>query len=140
MVLSVLVGVNIGAPYKIIGRISESNKVINDLKESLDRTIVCFKPKINSANNNTNLTSDSVHSLNSKFTEHVCNIASNSFKKAKVNQKKYTPNNPWFNWQARLAKRELRKATKSTFNFPSSDFLRQNFYHERKTTKNSSQT
>ena len=43
--LITLVGVQIGAPYKIIGLTSESNKVVSALKDNFDRIIVRFKPR-----------------------------------------------------------------------------------------------
>ena len=80
--------------------------------------------------------SNHINNLNTGFVDHVCNLASTCFKKSKNNPQKSTKNNPWFNWHAKLAKRELRKATKATSDFPSSDFLRHNFYKVKKITKN----
>ena len=40
-----LLGVQIGAPYKITGLISESNSVLNALNDNLERIIVRLKPK-----------------------------------------------------------------------------------------------
>ena len=100
---------------------TESIQIIKSLNEMHD---VIIKGNLNDRK----YMQDSVKELNNNFTEHVCNIASTSFKQTKIITKKKKPNNPWFNWQARSAKRELRKATKSTSDFPTSDFLRQNFY------------
>ena len=46
-------------------------------------------------------------------------------------------NNPWFNHNCRTAKKELNKATRVTSKskFPSSDFLRKNFYKTKKSYK-----
>ena len=66
--------------------------------------------------------------VNDTFTEHIRTVASTSFKQTKVGAKKQQKNNPWFNWQARSAKRELRKATNVTSRFPSSDQIREEFY------------
>ena len=61
--------------------------------------------------------------------------ACRSFNKTKRNAKKNNNNNPWFNWQARIAKRETHKATNATSQFPSSGFLRDNFYKVKKSYK-----
>ena len=37
-------------------------------------------------------------------------------------------NKPWFNWQTRTGKRELRKATNTVSGYPDSSFLRYNFH------------
>ena len=37
-------------------------------------------------------------------------------------------NKPWFNWQTRTGKRELRKATNTASGYPDSSFLRDNYY------------
>ena len=37
-------------------------------------------------------------------------------------------NKPWFNWQTRTGKRELRKATNTVSGYPDSSFLRDNYY------------
>ena len=67
--------------------------------------------------------------FNDKFTDHIRNMATKCFKQTKPPPSKiFKPNNPWFNWKTRVAKRELRKATGATSNFPSSDFIRNNFY------------
>ena len=71
---------------------------------------------------------ESIKNINNKFAEHIRNLASESFKETKKKTKNKTNNNPWFNWHTKLAKRELRKATKATSEFPSSEFLRKNFY------------
>ena len=62
-------------------------------------------------------------------------MASNCFKQTKSVSRKNTSNNPWFNWQTRLAKRELKKATNATSKFPTSEFLRHNFYRVKKSYK-----
>ena len=69
-----------------------------------------------------------VRDINNKFTEHIRNLATSSFKQTKVGIKKKHKNNPWFNWQARLAKCELRKSAKITSDFPTSDVIRDHFY------------
>ena len=78
---------------------------------------------------NSTLISKAIKEINNKFTEHIRENASNSFKQTKPKpQNKHSKNNPWFNWQTRLAKRLLRNATQSTSTFPTSDFIRDNFY------------
>ena len=84
--------------------------------------------RINSGNSNQASPSDKIKDINDKFTEHIRSMASECFKESKNISKKKKNNNPWFNWQARIAKRELKKATKATSEFPSNDFIRQNFY------------
>ena len=76
-----------------------------------------------------------VKDINDNFTQHVQHIAAESFKKTKIRPQKNKNNNPWFNWQARIAKRETRKAANATSQFPSSDFLRENFYKVKKSYK-----
>ena len=44
--LIVLVGAHIGAPYTVIGLISESNNIRRDLNESFDLIIVLLSPKM----------------------------------------------------------------------------------------------
>ena len=41
------VGVQIGAPYRTMGLIRESNRVVRALKESFERFTVLFRPKMN---------------------------------------------------------------------------------------------
>ena len=100
------------ASQKILLSLNECITSIENLKVDEDKKLIF----------------QSVNDLNNKFTEHIHNLSSSSFKKTKNNTKKNKSNNPWFNWQARQAKKELRKATKVTSEFPSSDFLRENFY------------
>ena len=83
----------------------------------------------NSDNLNTLSITHSVNELNNKFSEHIRNIASTSFKQTKNNpKKKKKANNPWFNLQSRLAKRELKKATKVASEFPTIDNIRRHYY------------
>ena len=77
-------------------------------------------------NNENNI--DLIQHANEKFSQHIRDLASGCFKQTKNNTKKKQSNNPWFNWQTRLAKRELRKAAKATSDFPTSDFIRKEFY------------
>ena len=44
------------------------------------------------------------------------------------NNKKRQSNKPWFNWQTRLGKRELRKATTAASEHTTNSFIRENFY------------
>ena len=71
----------------------------------------------------------SIKDINNKFTEHIKSLASTAFKQTKTNSnKKQTNNNPWFNWQTRLGKRELRNSTNIASKFPTSDLIRENYY------------
>ena len=70
----------------------------------------------------------SVKTINDKITEHLRGMASQCFKTTRHKENKFKQNKPWFNWQTRLAKRGLRNATNSTDNFPTSNFLRENYY------------
>ena len=70
----------------------------------------------------------SIKTINNQITQHLRKLASQCFKTTKPKDNKFKQNKPWFNWHTRKAKRELRKATDSTDNFPSSEFLRRNFY------------
>lgn len=83
-------------------------------------------------NHNTNI-AKTVKDINSKFTEHIRNLATSSFKQTKIQANKKSKNKPWFNWQARMAKRELRKTTNTTSEFPNSDLIRENFYRVKGT-------
>ena len=78
---------------------------------------------------------ESVTSINNNFAKHLHELATECFKQTKNKSKKKQSNNPWFNWQARCAKRELKKATRATSKFPSSSFLRENFYKVKKSYK-----
>jgi len=71
-----------------------------------------------------------ISEINKKFVSHLQNISSQCFRKTKNknDQKSFKSNNPWFNWQVRVAKREVNKAVRLTAHFPSHDFIRQNFY------------
>ena len=98
------------------------NTLLNLKKEILtikDKTAVNYGMNI----------SKSIKEINNKFTEHIRDKASNCFKQTKPkSQNKHSNNNPWYNWQTRLAKRLLRSATESISSFPTSVFLRENFY------------
>ena len=91
---------------------------------------LCIDNLEESSKNNQQLLAKIINEVNNKFTEYLCTIASLNFKETKTNNsnKKPNGNNPWFNWKTRHAKREMRKATKTTSDFPTSDFLRENFY------------
>ena len=79
-------------------------------------------------NTDHDLISKTINRTNEKFAEHIQKMATSCFKQTKKNPRKKTGNNPWFNWQTRIAKKELRKATKATSDFPTSNFIRENFY------------
>ena len=101
---------------------NSSKEVLNNLQSKIDEI------NTTETHNSDSLTA-SINSINNLFTEHLQNLATSCFKKTKPQcRKSLKSNNPWFNWQARLAKRELRKATSTTDSFPSSDFIRSNFY------------
>ena len=73
--------------------------------------------------------SQSLKTINEKFTKHIRENAAKAFDETKdKSQNKHTNNKPWFNWQTRQGKRLLRNATQSTSSFPTSEFLRENFY------------
>ena len=82
---------------------------------------------------------DSVVELNDKYVKYLHSMASECFKstnhKNKNTSTKMQKNNPWFNWQCRLGKRELRRAANATNKFPNSEFLRQNYYKVKKSYK-----
>ena len=99
---------------------SEASKItLHSLNTSLGTL-----PKSNPSDN-----IKTVRDINDKFTEHIRNLATFSFKQTKVGKKKtHDKNNPWFGWQARLAKCEFRKSTKIISEFPTCDVIRENFY------------
>ncbi len=80
-----------------------------------------------------------IRQINDRFTEHIRDMASKCFKKTKPPKDGMNSNKPWFNWRTRSAKREFRKATDSTNKFPSSDFLRKNFYRVKHSYKKNCQ-
>ena len=105
-----------------------STHTLLSLNKSLDKIVDIDIP-------GNKVTIQSIKEINEAFTEHIRNIASKCFKQTKnVSQNKIN-NNPWFNWQTRLAKRELRKAANATSKFPTSEFLRHNFYKVKKSYK-----
>ena len=69
-----------------------------------------------------------VNELNDKLTEHLRSVASSCFRQTKHLNKKKLNNKPWFNWQTRSGKRELRNATNTISGHPNSNFLRDNYY------------
>ena len=92
---------------------------LNKLNDSLEKLNQASAPHI---------INETVKTVNNTFTEHIRTLASASFKQTKVGTKKKQKNNPWFNWQARTAKCQLRKATDITSQFPSSNLIREEFY------------
>ena len=76
-----------------------------------------------------------VTDINKRYTKYLHDMASLCFKTTKNNPKKKNNNNPWFNWQCRLGKRELNKAARTTSKFPTSEFLRRNYYKVKKSYK-----
>ena len=94
-------------------------------------TLANIQTELDSLNNNeiNNCSRKSqLRSINDKFSQHLRSVASDCFTQTKHKNDKLKPNNPWFNWKARAAKRELRKATTATENFSTSDFIRCNYY------------
>ncbi|KAL5261748.1 hypothetical protein ACHWQZ_G007450 [Mnemiopsis leidyi] len=90
---------------------------------------------LNTQYNNTNA---DTYELNRVFTEHLQRIADIGLTKTKApNYRKITSINkkPWFSYATRLAKQDLTRATEIVSEFPSSDYLRINFYRVKKTYK-----
>ena len=77
----------------------------------------------------------SVTDLNNRYTKYLHDMATICFKTTNNNTKRRNNNNPWFNRQCRLGKRELNKASRVTSKFPSSNYLRQNYYKVKKSYK-----
>ena len=73
--------------------------------------------------------------INEMYTKYIHNMATLCFKSTIKSNNRKKNNNPWFNWQCRIAKRELNKAARSTSKFPTSDFLRLNYYKVKKSYK-----
>ena len=69
-----------------------------------------------------------IQSINGKFTNHLRSMAKESFKQTKPARDTLKPNNPWFSWKARIAKREVRKAASTMNKLPASDFIRYRYY------------
>ena len=80
---------------------------------------------------------DKLRDINDIYTKYIQDMASSCFKttKNKIKSKRKNKNKPWFNLQCRIGKRELNKAARSTSKFPTSEFLRQNYYKVKKTYK-----
>ena len=106
---------------------AQCEKPSMDFVDQLHKEIEELSVNINMTDDN-NEREKKVKSINDKFTDHIRNMATKCFKQTKPPNKPFNSNNPWFNWRTRIAKRELRKATGATSNFPSSDFIRENFY------------
>ena len=99
-----------------------SNNFIAELQSKIDHL------SVDDSTDEISKRENEVKSINEKFTGHVRNMASDCFKQTKPLINSFKSNNPWFKWRERSAKREFRKATDATSNFPSSDFIRENFY------------
>ena len=86
-----------------------------------------------SGHDNTN----NITGLNDIYVKYLQDMASQCLNTTKMNNtnKRKNKNNPWFNWQCRLGKRELNKAARATSKFPSSEFLRLNYYKVKKSYK-----
>ena len=76
-----------------------------------------------------NINSDhNVTDLNDSFVNYLQGMSSECFKSTNVNKKTKSKNAPWFDFKCRIAKREYAKATRTVSDFPSSRFLRDNYY------------
>ena len=84
-----------------------SQQTLKDLQDTIDRLR-------DSTTDNNSLTTTTIN-------------ATNCFRQSKhMNTNKQ--NKPWFNWQTRTGKQELRKATTTVSGYPDSSFLRDNYY------------
>ena len=92
-------------------------KLNDDLNRICDSTIIDPKQR-----------EHHIKDINIQLASHLQTLASKCFKKTKPLTNELKTNNPWFNWKVRIAKREYRKATDAISQFPSSEFLRTNFY------------
>ena len=126
------------APTKFIFNDENKSKFIESLSsQNSKNTIQSLRDEITEIQNgqteqteqDSRHISKSINDINNKFTEHIRENALDSFEQTKPKpQNKHHNNNPWFNWQTRLAKRLLNSATRSTSTFPTSEFIRDNFY------------
>lgn len=94
-----------------------------------------FLQRRNDLNSNLDYNScQSMAEFNDKYTLYLRDMGYSCLKSTtnSINKKK---NNPWFNFQCNSAKRELNKAARVVSKFPSSDFLRKNYYKVKKTYK-----
>ena len=75
--------------------------------------------------------------LNDDFTNYLHDMASKCLKSTKNqnDSKKKLKHNPWFNVHCRMGKRELNKAARTTSKFPTSQFLRSNYYKVKSSYK-----
>ena len=105
------------APCRFIFNDDNKDSFIGAQSSTSSREILSnLQLKIDEVNNKDQLNSEnltaSINSINDIFVEHIQNLATSCFRKTKTQcRRSLKSNNPWFNWQARLAKRELRKAT-----------------------------
>ena len=109
----------------------------SDLNSAMERPDIAIEGEhiLNTQYNNTNA---DTYELNRVFTEHLQRIADIGLTKTKApNYRKVTSINkkPWFSYATRLAKQDLTRATEIVSEFPSSDYLRINFYRVKKTYK-----
>ena len=81
----------------------------------------------------------STYELNDMITRHLQGIADDCLQKSKhapTHHKSFPLNKkPWYNRSIREAKQLLGQATRIASDFPSSDYLRQNFYKVKKVYK-----
>ena len=105
---------------------SQSNESSRSMLQSLNITIDNIVSSNGDALDQSKITS-TVIDTNNKFTEHLRDIAANCFKQTKNNKKRQS-NKPWLNWQTRLGKRELRKATTAASEHTTNSFIREKFY------------
>jgi exonuclease III len=120
---------------------AQSSQHSLDILRTLTDNLTNLTHPIDRPNSNNNTYSDTnsqlsteIREVNDMFTKHLQGLANDCFKQTKAKKKRQS-NNPWFNWQARLAKRELGKATRATSKFPHSSFLRDNYYKVKKSYK-----
>jgi sorting nexin-29 len=76
-----------------------------------------------------------VKDLNTKYVNYLQGMADSCFKTTRIRKSTKNRNSPWFNDKCRATKRAVNKASRVVNKFPSSDFLRQNYYKVKKSYK-----
>ena len=83
----------------------------------------------NYSNNN-----EGTYEMNNDFTNYLESIANNCLEISKTtNKRKFINKQPWFSRETREAKKALNKAARLASEYPSSDYLRHNYYKVKKT-------
>lgn len=104
-------------------------------KEELSKPAHIERLKIISEKNYSN-DNDGTYDMNNDLTDYLQSVAMNCLEITKTNttrKRSFINKQPWFSRETRELKKALNKSARLASEFPSSDFLRQNFYKTKKT-------